>query len=245
MGAFYPMVSHACHIPIVEVDPETGVVTILKYYAVNDCGTIMNPPLVEGQIMGGIVQGIGAALMEEYDYDATTARCGTPSLREYLIPTLHEVPEIVIEHLQTPSPFTEYGVKGAGEGGRLVAPTAIASAVSDALRPLGVFIDELPMTPERIVAAVQAARQVTDADSARRWGPPGAVPDVGAGRGPRRLVRDGPPVLAWRPARVQRHAALPRPPDVPGAVLPHAARPAGRAGEPVGARRQRRRAWAA
>ena len=157
MGAFYPMVSHACHIPIVEVDPETGRVTLLKYYAVNDCGTIMNPPLVEGQIMGGIVQGIGAALMEQYDYrdDGTL---GTPSLREYLIPTLNEVPDIVVEHVQTPSPFTEYGVKGAGEGGRLVAPTAIASAVSDALRPLGVFIDELPMTPERIVTAVQAAR---------------------------------------------------------------------------------------
>lgn len=157
MGAFYPMVSHACHIPIVEVDPETGHVTLLKYYAVNDCGTIMNPPLVEGQIMGGIVQGIGAALMEQYDYreDGTL---GTPTLREYLIPSLHEVPDIVVEHIQTPSPFTEYGVKGAGEGGRLVAPTAIASAVSDALRPLGVFIDELPMTPERIVTAVQAAR---------------------------------------------------------------------------------------
>jgi CO/xanthine dehydrogenase Mo-binding subunit len=157
MGAFYPMVSHACHIPIVEVDPETGRVTLLKYYAVNDCGTIMNPPLVEGQIMGGIVQGIGAALMEQYEYrdDGTL---GTPSLREYLIPTLNEVPDIVVEHVQTPSPFTEYGVKGAGEGGRLVAPTALASAVSDALRPLGVFVDELPMTPERIVAAVQAAR---------------------------------------------------------------------------------------
>ena len=86
MGAFYPMVSHACHIPIVEVDPETGRVTLLKYYAVNDCGTIMNPPLVEGQIMGGIVQGIGAALMEEYDY-ASDGTLGTPSLREYLMPT--------------------------------------------------------------------------------------------------------------------------------------------------------------
>ena len=158
MGAFYPMVSHACHIPIVEVDPETGRVTLLKYYAVNDCGTIMNPPLVEGQIMGGIVQGIGAALMEEYDYDATTARCGTPSLREYLHPDAARGARHRDRALQTPSPFTEYGVKGAGEGGRLVAPTAIASAVSDALRPLGVFIDELPMTPERIVTAVQAAR---------------------------------------------------------------------------------------
>jgi len=158
MGAFYPMVSHACHIPIVEVDPETGIVTVLKYYAVNDCGTLMNPALVEGQVVGGIVQGVGAALMEEYAYrdDGTL---GTPTFREYLLPSIYEAPEVVLDHLQTPSPFSEYGVKGAGEGGRLVAPTAIASAISDALAPLGVWIDELPMTPERVVAAVDAARE--------------------------------------------------------------------------------------
>jgi CO/xanthine dehydrogenase Mo-binding subunit len=158
MGAFYPMVSHACHIPIVEVDPETGIVTVLKYYVVNDCGTVMNPALVEGQVVGGVAQGIGAALMEEYRYreDGTLA---TPTFREYLLPSLHEVPEITVEHLETPSPFSEYGVKGAGEGGRLVAPTAIASAISDALKPLGVWIDELPMTPERVVAAVTAVRE--------------------------------------------------------------------------------------
>ncbi|MGE3286204.1 MAG: xanthine dehydrogenase family protein molybdopterin-binding subunit [Pseudonocardia sp.] len=156
MGAFYPMVSHACHIPIVEVDPETGQVTVLKYYVVNDCGTVMNPPLVEGQVVGGVAQGIGAALMEEYAY-AADGSLASPTFREYLIPSMHEIPDIVVEHLETPSPFTEYGVKGAGEGGRLVAPTAIASAVSDALRPLGVWVDELPMTPERIVAAVRRA----------------------------------------------------------------------------------------
>jgi CO/xanthine dehydrogenase Mo-binding subunit len=158
MGAFYPMVSHACHIPIVEVDPETGVVTVLKYYAVNDCGTLMNPALVEGQVVGGIVQGIGAALMEEYSY-GEDGTLGTPTFREYLLPSMHEAPEIVLEHRETPSPFTEYGVKGAGEGGRLVAPTAIASAISDALKPLGVWINELPMTPERVVAAVSAAQE--------------------------------------------------------------------------------------
>ncbi|MDT7578057.1 MAG: aerobic carbon-monoxide dehydrogenase large subunit [Pseudonocardiales bacterium] len=158
MGAFYPMVSHACHIPIVEVDPETGVVTVLKYYAVNDCGTLMNPALVEGQVVGGIVQGIGAALMEEYSY-GEDGTLGTPTFREYLLPSMHEAPEIVLEHRETPSPFTEYGVKGAGEGGRLVAPTAIASAISDALKPLGVWVDELPMTPERVVTAVSAAQE--------------------------------------------------------------------------------------
>lgn len=150
MGAFYPMVSHACHIPIVEVDPETGSVVVRAYYAVNDCGTVMNPALVEGQVVGGIVQGIGAALMEEYGY-AEDGTLSTPTFREYLLPGMNEVPEIVVEHLQTPSPFTEYGVKGAGEGGRLVAPTAVASAIDDALKPLGVWVDELPMTPERVV----------------------------------------------------------------------------------------------
>ena len=156
MGAFYPMVSHACHIPIVEVDPETGQVTVLKYYVVNDCGTVMNPPLVEGQVVGGVAQGIGAALMEQYVYN-DDGSLGTPTFREYLIPSLHEIPEIVVEHVETPSPFTEYGVKGAGEGGRLVAPTALASAINDALAPLGVWVDELPMTPERVVAAVARA----------------------------------------------------------------------------------------
>lgn len=156
MGVFYPMVSHGCHIPIVEVDPETGLVTVLKYYAVNDCGTIMNPALVEGQLMGGIAQGIGAATMEEYAY-APDGTLDSPTFREYLIPSMYEVPEIVMDHLQTPSPFTEYGVKGAGEGGRLIAPTAMASAISDALEPLGVWVDEIPMTPERVVAAVHAA----------------------------------------------------------------------------------------
>ena len=156
MGVFYPMVSHGCHIPIVEVDPETGVVTVLKYYAVNDCGTIVNPKLVEGQHMGGIAQGIGAAIMEEYSYDKDGSLL-SPTFREYLIPSMHEIPPIVIDHRQTPSPFTEFGVKGAGEGGRLIAPTALASAISDALAPLGVWDKELPMTPQRVVAAIQQA----------------------------------------------------------------------------------------
>jgi CO/xanthine dehydrogenase Mo-binding subunit len=159
MGSFYPFVSHACHIPVVEVDIETGVVTVLKYYAVNDCGTLVNPRLVEGQVMGGIVQGIGAALMEEYRYDEEDGTLATGTFREYLLPSMHEAPEIVIEHQETPSPFSEFGVKGAGEGGRLVAPTAMASAIDDALKPLGVTVNELPMTPERVVAAIAAARQ--------------------------------------------------------------------------------------
>lgn len=157
-GAFYPIMAHAVHVPIVEVDPETGIVKVLKYYAVNDCGTVMNPKLVEGQIMGGISQGIGAALMEQYRYDAETGELASGTWREYLLPSFMEMPEFVIDHVETPSPFTEYGVKGGGEGGRLVSPTALNLAVNDALKPLGASLHEVPMTPERVVAAVKAAK---------------------------------------------------------------------------------------
>ena len=159
LGAFYPIVSHACHIPVVEVDPETGVVTVLDYLAVNDCGTVMNPQLLDGQVVGGIAQGIGAALLEEYVYDEN-GQLATSTFMDYLLPTAHDVPPRVrVVHEETPSPFTEYGVKGGGEGGRMVAPIALASAVEDALRPFGVRVDELPMTPERIVAWIETARQ--------------------------------------------------------------------------------------
>ena len=157
MGAFYPIVSHACHVPIVEVDIETGRVKILDYVVVSDCGTIMNPRLLEGQIVGGIAQGIGAAFLEEYVYDQN-GQLATATLMDYLLPTVDEIPPALrIMHEQTPSPFTEYGVKGGGEGGRMVAPIALASAVEDALRPLGVRVNELPMTPERILSWIDEA----------------------------------------------------------------------------------------
>jgi CO/xanthine dehydrogenase Mo-binding subunit len=156
LGAFYPIVSHACHVPVVEVDPETGHVEILDYLAVSDCGTVMNPQLLEGQIVGGIAQGIGAALLEEYVYDEH-GQLATSTFMDYLLPSVSEIPpQIRVLHEETPSPFTEYGVKGGGEGGRMVAPIALASAVEDALRPLGVRIDELPMTPERIVQWIES-----------------------------------------------------------------------------------------
>lgn len=157
LGVFYPIMSHACHVPIVEVDPETGFVQVLRYVAVHDSGTVLNPRMLEGQVVGGIAQGIGAALLEEYVYDEE-GQLLTSTLADYLLPSIHEIPEVEVHHHETPSPFTEYGVKGAGEGGRLVAPTAIASAVEDALAPLGIPIDELPVTPERLFDAVEAAR---------------------------------------------------------------------------------------
>jgi carbon-monoxide dehydrogenase large subunit len=156
LGAFYPMMGHGAHIPVVEVIPETGQVKILRYVAVHDVGTIVNPKSLKGQIAGGIAQGIGMALYEECRYDSE----GQPlsaSFMDYLLPTAQEVPRFEIGHVETPSPFTEYGVKGGGEGGRMIAPAALASAVEDALAPLGVRIDEVPMTPERIATLAEAA----------------------------------------------------------------------------------------
>ena len=156
LGVFYPFVGHACHIPIIEVDPQTGEVTFLKYIAVHDCGTLVNPRSLAGHITGGTVQGIGTALHEEYVY-GPDGNLQTQSYMDYLIPTAMESPEFVIGHCETPSPWTPHGIKGGGEGGRMMAPAAIAAAIDDALAPLGVRTTELPATPARIVAWIEAA----------------------------------------------------------------------------------------
>ncbi|MBV8990411.1 MAG: molybdopterin-dependent oxidoreductase, partial [Solirubrobacterales bacterium] len=156
LGVFYPFVGHACHIPIVEVDPDTGEVRFLKYVAVHDCGTLVNPRSLSGHITGGVVQGIGTALFEEYVYDQT-GNFLTQSYMDYLIPTSMEAPEFVIGHQETPSPWTPHGIKGGGEGGRMMAPAAVAAAIDDALAPLGVRARELPATPSRIVEWIEAA----------------------------------------------------------------------------------------
>ncbi|HXJ80134.1 MAG TPA: xanthine dehydrogenase family protein molybdopterin-binding subunit [Candidatus Methylomirabilis sp.] len=157
LGAFYPMMGHGAHIPVVEVEPATGQVRFLRYIAVHDVGTIVNPKSLRGQITGGITQGVGMALYEQSAYDAQGQPL-TGSFMDYLLPTALEVPAFEVGHVETPSPFTEYGVKGGGEGGRMIAPAAIASAVEDALAPLGIRVDEVPLTPERIVSLVEAAR---------------------------------------------------------------------------------------
>ncbi len=156
LGVFYPFVGHACHIPIVEVDAQTGEVTFLKYIAVHDCGTLVNPRSLAGHITGGTVQGIGTALHEEYVY-GPDGNPMTQSYMDYLIPTAMEAPEFVIGHHETPSPWTPHGIKGGGEGGRMMAPAAIAAAIDDALAPLGVRATVLPATPERIVGWIEAA----------------------------------------------------------------------------------------
>jgi CO/xanthine dehydrogenase Mo-binding subunit len=156
LGVFYPCMGHACHIAMVEVDIETGGVEILRYAAVHDAGTMVNPRSLEGQILGGTAQGIATALLEELVYDEH-GQLLSPTFMDFLMPTAMEVPELEIGHEQTPSPLTEYGIKGGGEAGRMMAPGAISAALDDALADFGVHVTELPATPERILRWIAGA----------------------------------------------------------------------------------------
>ena len=142
---------------IVEVDPETGVVDLRKLVMLHDCGRIINPLIVEGQIEGGLVQGIGATLYEHIVYDETGQPRATTFV-DYLLPTSAEVPEIVQEHLEgVPSERNPLGVKGVGESGPISPPAAIANAVIDALKPLRIQLNELPLSPPTVLAAIERA----------------------------------------------------------------------------------------
>jgi carbon-monoxide dehydrogenase large subunit len=149
--------SSGAHAAAVEVDRDTGAVRVLKYAAVDDCGTIINPLVVEGQVHGGIAHGIGNALLEEIVYDAA-GQLATGTLMDYALPRASDVPAYDVHHVVTPSPLNPLGVKGAGEGGTLPAPAAIANAVADALRPLAVQVTEMPLTRERLWRRLQNAR---------------------------------------------------------------------------------------
>jgi len=115
----------------------------------HDCGTIVNPPGVEGQVLGGICQGVGSALYEEFVYD-DQGQSLSSTFMDYLLPSSMEMPKVRLVHMETPSPFTYRGIKGAGEGGRMAAPAAIVSAIEDALQPFKVQVNEIPVTPEKI-----------------------------------------------------------------------------------------------
>ena len=145
--------SNACHAAIVEVDVETGAVRIERFVAVEDAGRIINPLIADGQVHGGIAQGIGNALYEEIVYDAL-GNIQTATLADYLPPTAREIPLIELQHLETPAASSVTGAKGLGEGGAIGAPAAILSAVNDALSPFSVSINEMPATPQRIRAAI-------------------------------------------------------------------------------------------
>jgi carbon-monoxide dehydrogenase large subunit len=139
------------HVAVVEVDPDSLAINLLDYAVVSDAGRLINPLIVEGQIVGGVAQGIGGALFEELAYD-DQANFISQSLSDYCMPSARQIPPISIAHLETPSPLNPLGVKGVGEGGAMAPPAAIANAVEDALHHLGVEINATPITPSRLAA---------------------------------------------------------------------------------------------
>ena len=153
----YGTFSNACHIAVVEVDVATGQVTIERFVVVEDAGRLINPMIVDGQVHGGVAQGIANALYEQVVYD-DGGNILTGSLADYLVPTMAEIPEIEIHHLETLTEASITGAKGVGEGGTIGAPAAVLNAVSDALAPFGVGIFEMPITPQRILQLLREAR---------------------------------------------------------------------------------------
>ena len=148
--------SYATHAVLVAVDIELGAVEILDYVVVEDGGVLVNPMIVDGQIRGGVAQGIGTALYEEMVFDEEGQPLAS-TLADYLVPGPTEVLDVRIRHMQTPSPYTEFGVKGIGEGGAIAPPAAIANAINDALRPLNAEVTDFPITPRRVLAAIAQA----------------------------------------------------------------------------------------
>jgi aerobic carbon-monoxide dehydrogenase large subunit len=154
---YFGTTSSATHIVMLEIDPGTCRVRLDRYVVAEDCGRIINPMIVDGQVHGAVAQGIGAALYEEVVYDAA-GQLLTASLADYVVPTATEVPSISTVHLDAVSPSTVGGFRGMGEGGTIGAPAAIANALADALAPLGIEIFELPMTPERLFRVIERAK---------------------------------------------------------------------------------------
>ena len=150
--------SNACHIAEVEIDPETGATTVKRFVVVEDAGRLINPMIVDGQIRGGVTQGIANALFEEVVYDED-GNIMTASLMDYLPPTAAEIPDIEIRHLETITDATITGAKGLGEGGTIGAPAAVLNAISDALAHLDLSINEMPATPERVRALIRTKEE--------------------------------------------------------------------------------------
>lgn len=149
--------SYACHAVVVAVDPKLGTTEILNYAIVEDGGVLVNPMIVDGQVYGGVAQGIGSALYEEMVFDKNGQPLAS-TLADYLLPGATEVPEIEIDHMETPSPYTEFGQKGIGESGAIGPPAAIVNAINDALQPLNAEICEVPVTPRRLLGAIIKAQ---------------------------------------------------------------------------------------
>jgi carbon-monoxide dehydrogenase large subunit len=147
--------SNACYAVEVEVDVRSGTVSVERITAVEDCGTVINPLVVDGQVRGAAVQGLGGALLEDLQYD-DTGQMQSATLMDYRLPRSADIPDIDVHHLASPSPTTLFGAKGMGEAGAIGVPAAIACAVSDALRGVGRRVEKLPLTPERILDLLDA-----------------------------------------------------------------------------------------
>ena len=151
--------ANGTHLCEVEVDVETGHVRITRYIVAHDCGRLINPMVVDGQVRGGVVHGIGNALFERMIYDENGEPI-TVNYADYLLPTAPEMPRIEIIHLESPSPINPIGVKGAGEGGTIPAAACVISAIEDALAPFQVRITEHPLSPARLRQLIRAAPRV-------------------------------------------------------------------------------------
>ena len=149
--------TNGTHVVEAEVDRETGQVRLARYIIVHDCGRMINPMMVEGQVHGAVAHGIGTTLFEWMRYDASGQPL-TVTFADYLLPTSDVMPPIEIHHMESPTPLNPLGVKGAAESGTIGAPAAIVSAIEDALRPLKIRITELPVTPVRLLNLIRAAQ---------------------------------------------------------------------------------------
>jgi carbon-monoxide dehydrogenase large subunit len=145
--------SNACHVAMVVIDPGTGAIRLHKYLVVEDCGVVINPMVVDGQVRGGVTQGVAAALLERVCFDPEGQPVST-TLMDYLAPTAAEMCAVDIVHLQTPSQFGETGAKGMGEGGTIGAPAAVLGAINDALSDTDARFDHIPVLPPDISAAL-------------------------------------------------------------------------------------------
>jgi carbon-monoxide dehydrogenase large subunit len=150
--------SNACIAAVVEVDAQTGQVEVQRLVVVEDCGTVLNPMIVDGQVAGAVAQGVGAVLYEGLPY-SEEGQFQAATLADFLYPTTTEVPAIEIHHLETPSPLTAGGFKGMGEGGLIGAPAAIVNAVADALAPFGASIEKTPLRPEDVLDLIDGSAE--------------------------------------------------------------------------------------
>jgi carbon-monoxide dehydrogenase large subunit len=154
-----PTFPNGCHVAEVEIDPDTGALSLLGYTMVHDFGRVLNPLLVEGQLHGGVAQGLGQAWLEHVVHDPESGQLLSGSFMDYCVPRAGDLPDFVFVERSTPSPVNPLGIKGCGEAGAAGAPPAFMNAVMNALTPLGVRHLDMPATPERIWRAIEAARR--------------------------------------------------------------------------------------